>query len=148
MDRSCEFKPLQIQLSSFRITTADTPSYHSTDNYRNSAYRVQTNVAVTSNNDTGTNVNSEDNSCTINMFSETHDQDATNPNLPTATSDYSLMTNNAIGAHSPAAISSTSSFETCVQQQKSSNSREVVNTMQPTQVVLEANNKVSVIKVG
>ena len=95
-------------------------------------------------------MNSEDNSYTINMISETHDQDA-NTNLPTATSDYSLMTNNAAGAHSPgAAISPTSSFETCVQQQKvnASNSREIVNTMQPTQVVLEANNKVSVIKVG
>jgi len=132
-----------------RITTADTPSYHSTDNYRNSAYRVQTNLAVASNN-SGTNVNSEDNSYTINMISETHDQDA-NTNLPTATSDYSLMTNNPTGAHSPGAvISPTSSFETCVQQQKvnASNSRELVNTMQPTQVVLEANNKVSVIKVG
>jgi len=127
-----------------RITTADTPSYHSTDNYRNSAYRAQTNLGVASNN-SGTNINSEDNSCTINMISETHDQDG-NTILPTATSDYSLMTNHAVGAHSSAAISPASSFDTCVQQKiNSSHSREV---MQPTQVVLEANNKVSVIKVG
>ena len=90
-------------------------------------------------------MNSEDNSCTINMISETHDQDG-NTILPTATSDYSLMTNNAIGAHSSAAMSPTSSFDTCVQQKiNSSHSRDM---MQPTQVVLEANNKVSVVKVG
>ena len=83
------------------------------------------------------------------MMSETHDNDG-NINLPTATSDYSLMTN-AVGVHSPAAVSPSASFETCSQQKvntNSINSREITSTMLPTQVVLEANNKVSVVKVG
>ena len=82
------------------------------------------------------------------MISETHDIDG-NINIPTATSDYSLMTNNIVGAHTSAAASPSASFETCTQQKGNSvNSREITSAMQPTQIVLEGNNKVSVIKVG
>ena len=131
-----------------RITTADTPSYHSTDNYRHSAYRVQTNAGVNNSNNSGTNVNSEDNSCTLNMISETHDNDG-NVNLPIATSGYSVMTNNILGTHNSTAASPSASFETCMQQKPNSiNSCEITGPLQPTQIVLESNNKVSVIKVG
>jgi len=109
---------------------------------------VQTSLGLANSNNSGTNVNSEDNSCTINMISEAHDNDG-NINFPVATSDYSLMTNNAAAMNSPVAASPSASFDTCVQQKPNSmSSRDIVNTMQPTQVVLEANNKISVVKVG
>ena len=133
-----------------RIATADTPSYQSTDNYRHSDYQgVQTNIDIANTNVTGTNVTTSDNSYTINMMSEAQDNEE-NINLPATTSDSSsLITNNAVGEQSPIAVSPSRSFETCPQQKANSASlRTETKALQPTQIVLEGNNKVSVIKVG
>ena len=81
------------------------------------------------------------------MISETHDNDGV-INLPDATSDYSLMTNHAIGNHSPTRVSPSGNFENCVQTIPNSSISCEKSALKPTQVVLEANNKVSVVKVG
>ena len=83
------------------------------------------------------------------MMSEAQDNEE-NINLPATTSDSSsLITNNAVGEQSPIGVSPSRSFETCPQQKANSASlRTETKALQSTQIVLEGNNKVSVIKVG
>ena len=103
---------------------------------------------------------SEDNSCTINMISpEIHDDMNYITNLPTSaiSASSSLMTNNIAGA-STGVPSPSPTFETCTTTMNDKAAGNLVNShgsggtttlqLQPTQIVLEGNNKVSVVKVG